>query len=118
MEQQSQTKKPRGFAAMTPEQHRALASRGGKAAQATGRAHRWDVREAGDAGRKGGTTLASRPGHMESIGQLGGKKISADRDHMREIGRKGGRTIAARPGHMAEIGRAGGKASRRRRAGN
>ncbi len=49
-------KKKRGLAAMTPEQRKRIASLGGKAAQATGKAHRWSSEEAAEAGRKGGLT--------------------------------------------------------------
>jgi hypothetical protein len=45
--------KPRGFAAMTPEQRRKIASLGGRAAQATGTAHHWTPDEARSAGAKG-----------------------------------------------------------------
>lgn len=44
----------RGFAAMSPEKQREIASLGGKAAQATGRGHRFTSEEARAAGRKGG----------------------------------------------------------------
>ncbi len=47
-------KKPRGFATMTPERIREIASAGGKAAHAQGKAHRWTVDQAREAGRKGG----------------------------------------------------------------
>lgn len=50
----------RGFAAMSLEQRAMIASKGGKAAQAQGRAHRWDRKEAAEAGRKGG--MISRGG--------------------------------------------------------
>ncbi len=43
-----------GFAAMDRETQRAIASKGGKAAHARGRAHEWTSREAREAGRKGG----------------------------------------------------------------
>jgi general stress protein YciG len=49
-------KKKRGFAALTPEQRREIASKGGRAAQRKGRAHRWTQAEAIEAGRKGGLT--------------------------------------------------------------
>lgn len=39
-------KKPRGFAAISPERRREIAKKGGQAAQATGRAHRWNREEA------------------------------------------------------------------------
>lgn len=50
----SSTPKPRGFAAMDPETRRAICSKGGRAAHATGKAHRFTTEEAKVAGRKGG----------------------------------------------------------------
>jgi hypothetical protein len=47
-------KQDRGFASMDPEKQRHIASKGGKAAHAKGRAHQWTVEEAREAGRKGG----------------------------------------------------------------
>jgi len=47
-------KSKRGFAAMSQEQRRAIASLGGKAAHAMGRAHTYTREEAKIAGRKGG----------------------------------------------------------------
>ena len=44
----------RGFASMSPERKREVASKGGKAAHALGKAHRWTHKEAQDAGRKSG----------------------------------------------------------------
>lgn len=44
----------RGFASMTVEQQREIASKGGKAAHAKGTAHEWNSEEARAAGRKGG----------------------------------------------------------------
>lgn len=46
----------RGFASMSPEKKRAIASKGGKAAHAMGTAHTWTSEEAKAAGRKGGST--------------------------------------------------------------
>ena len=62
----------RGFAAMDPEQQRAIASKGGQAAHQQGRAHEFNSEEAREAGRKGG------------------EAVSRNREHMAEIGRKGG----------------------------
>ena len=45
----------RGFAAMSPEKQRSIASLGGKAAHVQGTAHRFTREEAVIAGRKGGT---------------------------------------------------------------
>ncbi|MBI1907996.1 general stress protein [Candidatus Uhrbacteria bacterium] len=44
----------RGFASMDPERQREIASRGGRAAHASGRAHEFSPEEAREAGRKGG----------------------------------------------------------------
>lgn len=83
----------RGFAALSPEQRREMASAGGKAAQASGRGHRFTVEEARAAGQKGGVAIAQ------------------DREHMQRIGRAGGLVVSARPGHMTELARNGGKST-------
>ena len=44
----------RGFASMTPERRRELASKGGISAHKQGKAHQWNHEEAVEAGRKGG----------------------------------------------------------------
>jgi general stress protein YciG len=44
----------RGFAAMSPERQREIASQGGRAAHVQGVAHEWSREEAKEAGRKGG----------------------------------------------------------------
>ncbi len=54
-------KPKRGFATLSPERQRELASKGGKAAHAPGaKGHHWSPEAAREAGRKGG--LASRGG--------------------------------------------------------
>ena len=53
-------KERRGFASMSPEKQREIASKGGRAAHQKGTAHEWSSDEARDAGRKGG--MASRGG--------------------------------------------------------
>ncbi len=53
-------KKPRGFAAISPEQRREISRKGGKAVAKSGRGHRWTKAEAREHGRKGG--IASRGG--------------------------------------------------------
>lgn len=70
---ETQVVKKRGFASMSPEKQRSIASMGGKAVQERGLAHRYNSEEASVAGRKGGLA------------------VSADREHMREIGRMGGK---------------------------
>ena len=52
----------RGFAAMTPEKKREIASLGGRAAHASGRAHQFSSDEARVAGRKGGMAPHVRRG--------------------------------------------------------
>jgi general stress protein YciG len=47
-------KERRGFASMTPEKQREIASKGGRAAHQKGTAHEWTSDEARNAGRKGG----------------------------------------------------------------
>ncbi len=49
----------RGFASQTKERRLELAMRGGKAAQSSGRAHRFSKQEAIEAGRKGGKVRKS-----------------------------------------------------------
>ena len=62
----------RGFAAMTREQQRAIASKGGRAAHRKGTAHEFSSEEA------------------QKAGYLGGKAVSVNREHMAAIGRRGG----------------------------
>ena len=52
----------RGFASMDPERQREIASRGGKAAHASGNAHQFSATEAREAGRKGGLAGRRNPG--------------------------------------------------------
>ena len=53
-------KEARGFASMSAEKQREIASKGGRAAHEKGTAHEWTADEARSAGRKGGR--ASRGG--------------------------------------------------------
>lgn len=48
------SKGDRGFASMTKDKQRAIASKGGITAHAKGTAHQWTKAEAAEAGRKGG----------------------------------------------------------------
>lgn len=52
---QAPRKSTRGFASMSREQQREIASKGGKAAHLKGTAHEWTSAEAQAAGKKGGT---------------------------------------------------------------
>jgi len=54
-ERQEQSQKSRrGFAAMSPDRQREIASQGGRAAHQQGVAHEWNKDEARAAGKKGG----------------------------------------------------------------
>ena len=77
-------KSRRGFAAMDPEKRRAIASRGGKAAQAAGTAHRFTREEAAVAGQKGG-----RAAHAK------GTAHEFTSEEAREAGSKGGKAPKA-----------------------
>lgn len=57
----------RGFAAMTVEKQRELASKGGRAAHAKGTAREWSVEEARSAGRKGGQASRGGRGKLLTI---------------------------------------------------
>jgi general stress protein YciG len=103
-------RRPRGFAAMTLERRREIASQGGRAAHERGQAHEFTSDEARLAGKKGGAAVSTDRAHMVEIGKRGGEAVAADRDHMVQIGRKGGEAVAADRDHMAEIGRKGGEA--------
>jgi general stress protein YciG len=63
-----------GFAGMDPAEQRKIASRGGKAAHAQGKAHEFTSEEARAAGSKGGHTTSRDRAHMARIGRLGGSK--------------------------------------------
>ncbi len=65
------TTSKRGFASMDPQRQREIASLGGKAAHASGKAHEFNTAEAREAGRKGGragrrTSAANASGPSES----------------------------------------------------
>ncbi len=60
-------KERRGFASMSPEKQREIASKGGRAAHQKGTAHEWTSDEARNAGRKGGQI--SRGGRGRLIDQ-------------------------------------------------
>ena len=70
-------KERRGFASMSPEKQREIASKGGRAAHEKGTAHEWTADEARSAGRKGGQVsrggrgrlLEPLPEHLTIAGQ-------------------------------------------------
>jgi uncharacterized protein len=81
-------KSERGFAAMDPEEQRALASKGGRAAHEKGTAHEFDSQEAAEAGRKGGRTVSRDREHMAEIGRKGGQHSQAGQNGGRSSGRQ------------------------------
>jgi general stress protein YciG len=58
---QAQKGRGRGFASMSSDKKKEIASKGGKAAHALGTAHKWTSEEAQAAGRKGGSISRRRP---------------------------------------------------------
>jgi general stress protein YciG len=63
----------RGFAGMSDAKQRAIASKGGRAAHLSGKAHEFDAAEARIAGRKGGLAVSRDRAHMAEIGRHGGQ---------------------------------------------
>jgi uncharacterized protein len=59
-----QGKERRGFASMSPEKQREIASKGGRAAHVKGTAHEWTSDEARAAGRKGGQVSRGGRGRL------------------------------------------------------
>jgi general stress protein YciG len=72
-------KSNRGFASMDPGKQREIASKGGKAAHAQGRAHEFSADEARTAGRKGGEAVSRDRAHMAAIGRAGGQARGRNR---------------------------------------
>ena len=91
----------RGFARLTPEERKALASKGGKVAHESGTAHEFTSEAGRVAGQAGGRAVSQDREHMRRIGTLGGQKISEDWKHMQEIGRKGGKARATKKSDLA-----------------
>ncbi len=72
-------KRAQGFAVMGVERQKMIASTGGKAAQESGRAHKFNAKEAAAAGRIGGRVVSRDRKHMASIGRIGGCKSTTRR---------------------------------------
>jgi uncharacterized protein len=70
--EQNQPKSRRGFASLSPERQREIASMGGKKAHEKGTAHQFTSEEAQRAGRAGGASVSRDRAHMAEIGKLGG----------------------------------------------
>ena len=71
-EQPVRRKERRGFASMSPEKQREIASKGGRAAHTKGTAHEWTSEEARSAGRKGG--MISRGGRGRLVTDSSGNE--------------------------------------------
>ncbi|MDP9033703.1 MAG: KGG domain-containing protein [Myxococcota bacterium] len=69
----------RGFASMDRSKQKEIASKGGKAAHAQGRAHEFTADEARTAGRKGGEVVSRDRAHMANIGRSGGQARGRNR---------------------------------------
>lgn len=72
----NERKERRGFASMTPEKQREIASKGGRAAHEKGTAHEWNADEARSAGRKGGQV--SRGGRGRLVDLVPGASVAPD----------------------------------------
>ncbi len=70
----------RGFAAMSPERQKQIASEGGRAAHKQGVAHEWNSDEARRAGKKGGQMVSQNREHMSEIGRRGGQSSGGRRN--------------------------------------
>jgi general stress protein YciG len=60
----TERKERRGFASMSAEKQREIASKGGRAAHEKGTAHEWSAEEARNAGRKGGQVSRGGRGRL------------------------------------------------------
>jgi len=65
----NERKERRGFASMSPEKQREIASKGGRAAHEKGTAHEWTADEARSAGRKGGQVSRGGRGRLAEPAQ-------------------------------------------------
>ncbi len=68
------SKPARGFAGMSPERQREIASLGGRIAHERRTAHQFTSNEAREAGRKGGAVVSADREHMAKIGRTGGQR--------------------------------------------
>src|SRR5688500_17311989 len=62
----TERKERRGFASMSPDRQKEVASKGGRASHAKGSAHEWTPEEARSAGRKGGQVSRGGRGRLPS----------------------------------------------------
>lgn len=80
MPDQAKATSNRGFAAMSAEKQREIASKGGKAAHQSGKAHEFTSEEAREAGRKGGYAVSQNREHMSEIGRRGRRAATSSRE--------------------------------------
>jgi uncharacterized protein len=73
-------KERRGFASMSPEKQREIASKGGRAAHLKGTAHEWTSEEARSAGRKGGMISRGGRGRLAAGDEPNPSDESSDSD--------------------------------------
>lgn len=73
-EREPKPHRPRGFAAMDPEQARRICALGGRTAARAGKGHRYTADTARQAGQKGGISVARNRQHMADIGRRGGER--------------------------------------------
>lgn len=73
-------KERRGFASMSPEKQREIASKGGRAAHQKGTAHEWTSEEARNAGRKGGQISRGGRGRLVESAEGVGTQTADVRD--------------------------------------
>jgi uncharacterized protein len=71
----------RGFGSMDEKKQREIASKGGKAAHESGKAHEFNSEEARAAGRKGGESVSKDRQHMSDIGKKGGEQSRGGRSN-------------------------------------
>jgi len=71
-------KERRGFASMSPEKQREIASKGGRAAHQKGTAHEWTSDEARNAGRKGGQISRGGRGRLMEPGIADSGAVAAE----------------------------------------
>jgi general stress protein YciG len=83
----TERKERRGFASMSPEKQREIASKGGRAAHEKGTAHEWSADEARSAGRKGGQVSRGGRGRLisplDDRGDSGPAPVSEQPDSIR-----------------------------------
>lgn len=69
-----------GFASMSQERRREVATKGGQVAQKNGRAHSWTAEEAREAGHKGGANRARN----QRLAELRAERIAREKDKKQE----------------------------------